>query len=209
MSAYPVLSEARRIERSETRKAKPWKFVRAKWRADCPDREPDLIYTTTDGYRSYRWNPERIEMLEHRYINDPGPGMHVHHVEHNTVDNRPEKLEALTPSQHRRRHRTVQDAQIVALWVAGRNCTEIGDGVGLDPSNVLRRLRALGIDTSRWAVLHKIDIADSEVLRRMDAGMNARQIAEELGVKAQWVRKVWKRNGRRGQSGRRPGERAA
>lgn len=123
-------------------------FTRAKRRSECPDREPDLIYNTTDGYRCYRWRPEHLEMLEHRYLVDAEPGFQVHHETHDRQDNDPARLSVLTHAEHRREHCKVPDDQLLKLWRCGLNCSEIGREVGLHSSQAFRRLRRLGVDTS-------------------------------------------------------------
>lgn len=41
---------------------------------------------------------------EHRVVTNAPPGTHVHHLNGNTLDNRPENLSVLTPSEHRTAH---------------------------------------------------------------------------------------------------------
>ena len=63
---------------------------------------------TVDGYRRITVNGIRI--LEHRYIMENIvkrkliPSEHVHHKNHNTLDNRPENLEILTNIAHKILH---------------------------------------------------------------------------------------------------------
>lgn len=67
-----------------------------------------------NGY-IYVWNPEhplahaygyvaehRLVAWEHGILTDPAH--HVHHINHDKTDNRPENLEALTESEHHRHH---------------------------------------------------------------------------------------------------------
>ena len=62
----------------------------------------ELRLNLTGVYVSTSFCGERL--LLHRLITDAPAGLHVHHVNHNPLDNRRANLELLTPDEHRARH---------------------------------------------------------------------------------------------------------
>lgn len=86
-------------------------------RDDRPVRERTGVILVTVPRATYRaiWNPGHPlarrdgYVFEHRMVAwDEGlltdPAHHVHHVNHDQLDNRPENLEVVTDGEHRRRH---------------------------------------------------------------------------------------------------------
>lgn len=171
-------------------------FTRARLAAACPSRPADLAYVDVHGYRVLRWNPERVEMLEHRRVVGALPDEHVHHRNGDKLDNRPGNLERLTPAAHAAAHRAVTDEALVELYASGLSQVEVGRAVGLHASQVSRRIRAAGADV-RPARPH-----DETIVALHDAGRTSPQIRAALGVSRSTVTVALARNGRRGRPGR-------
>lgn len=142
-------------------------------------------------------------MLEHRWIMDPGPDLQVHHRNHVRTDNRPENLEVVEPKEHFKRHRKVDDDDLVRLHNSGMNATQVAREVGMHSSQVWRRLNALGQPLGRVTV-NKVEADVDEIVRRHDAGERANWIADEMGLPVAVVRNRLRSAGRRGINGRPP-----
>lgn len=143
-------------------------------------------------------------MLEHRWLMSPGKRDHVHHINLDPLDNRPENLAVLTPSEHRKAHSKVTDEMLTELHRRGLNASEIGREVGLSSPQAFRRLRALGLDTTRGKFWNKTEVDVDAVKRLVVDGLRAEAIAERLGCPVGSVRRVLKTEGLRLPSGRPP-----
>lgn len=178
-------------------------YLRANGRAECPDRAPDLTYTTSDGYRCYRWRPEGLEILEHRWVMDAPAGMHVHHIDHDPLNNEPWNLVVLTHDEHREAHASVSLDLILAAHRDGLTTTAIGARFGIHPSNVYRRLANAGCTFARqpW---NRTEADEAAVVELHDEGKRAPGIARALGLPLGTVRRVLRSHGRRGKPGRPP-----
>jgi hypothetical protein len=115
-----------------------------------PDGEPRR-YRDRDGYVRLRWRVgvrQYVEVREHRAIVGHIPDLHVHHLNHDTSDNRPENLVHMTPAEHAAHHaasqRRVDVEQAKRLYEAGLSTVQIGRLQGVDPSNVWRQLNRIG-----------------------------------------------------------------
>lgn len=85
-------------------------------------------------------------VLEHRRVAweafGPFPrDHHVHHVNGDRMDNRPENLEVLTAAAHGREHFTIDRSEVFRLRAAGLTLRQIGAAVGTDSGNVHRILK--------------------------------------------------------------------
>lgn len=113
-----------------------------------PEGEPRR-YRGSHGYIRVRWDvgPELVECYEHRWVmgvNDPA--LHVHHINHQRDDNRPENLEVIDPAEHYHHHHPmsfdVDEAR--RMYESGMSTPEIGRALGVDHSNVYRALKKTG-----------------------------------------------------------------
>lgn len=159
-----------------------------------PDAEP-RIYTTSDGYRVWRWKVgprSYVEALEHR-IRDGrvATAAHIHHKNHDTIDNRPENLEGLSAREHRHRHAKVDYEAAWRRYQEGYSTPEVGEEFGVHPATLSRRWRDMGytlrsVGDGQKAV-NRRDI-DVERVREMHlAGMRSTRIADELGTTREMV----------------------
>lgn len=115
-----------------------------------PSWEP-YRYADRAGYIRLRWRvgvAEYIEVREHRAVVGDVPGLHVHHLNHDPSDNRPENLVHLTPAEHSAihaaHHRKVDLAEAIRLYESGLSTLAIGRLMGVDHSNVWRSLHKAG-----------------------------------------------------------------
>lgn len=71
-------------------------------------RYPDSSHDSLRSYFQGRWNDEKTTLHRVIYEQEVGPiptDWHVHHINEDPDDNRPENLEAISASEHIRRHR--------------------------------------------------------------------------------------------------------
>lgn len=112
------------------------------------------------GYRMVKVDGRRL--YEHRYVMELVLGRplrrdeHVHHINGDKRDNRPENLEIVSAQEHVELHHTGRSLKpelrerIVALKANGLTVTQVAREVGLHQSTVTRHLqRAQGINCGR------------------------------------------------------------
>lgn len=154
---------------------------------------------------------EYVEQYEHRLVAGQ-PDADVHHQNDRKADNRPGNLQPLTKEQHallhgsratrrfapyrsrtemekagrgiaRRGARGAEVAEMARLYATGLSTTEVGRQVGIDASNVSRRLRAAGVEMRpRDRAFYRPGI-DRDAVRRMHAdGVRVAEMCRRLGV---------------------------
>lgn len=116
-----------------------------------PEGEP-YRYPDRAGYVRLRWKVgvgQYVEVREHREALGAGYGRHVHHKDHDPANNDPDNLVLLTPAEHAAIHaaesRRVDVQRAMGLYEEGYSTPEIGRLLGVDASNVYRRLRDAGM----------------------------------------------------------------
>jgi hypothetical protein len=85
-----------------------------------------------------------VQCYEHRAILGASHGEEVHHENGLKTDNRPANLQVLDGRDHRMLHRTVDRAQVCALYREGLSAQAVGLAVGCNPRTVLNILHASG-----------------------------------------------------------------
>lgn len=113
---------------------------------------PARRYTSGEGYVRLRWRvgPRLLlETYEHRVrdgviVDDE----HVHHLNHQPADNRPENLKGMTAREHADLHANDKRApweRIARMYEAGLTQPQIADELGVNSSTVSRALSKVGV----------------------------------------------------------------
>jgi len=110
--------------------------------------------TDSNGYR--RVASEAGQVYEHRRVAEQIlrrkllPTEHVHHVNGNRSDNRPENLRILSDADHQAIHapQRIDVAEAIRLHATGATCKAIGRRLGVSGETVRTHLSRAGFDTS-------------------------------------------------------------
>lgn len=134
---------------------------------------------------------------EHRIVahDTYGPipdGWHVHHINHDKQDNRPENLEVVDPVTHRHRHREVDDEHLSTLYSSGLTTVEVGELTGHHPAVVWKSLVRTGTPVRPPS---KTSVDDARLVELHAQGDRAPRIASKLGVGVAIVRRRMKELG--------------
>lgn len=112
-----------------------------------PQGEPRR-YETSHGYVKLRWrvDGQEYEVYEHRWVTQCfDPDLHVHHLNHDPLDNRRENLQVVDVRMHRRLHRSIDVERAALLYEQGWGTPDIAKELGCSTSQVFRRLRDAGV----------------------------------------------------------------
>lgn len=113
-----------------------------------PEGQPTTRSVHTNGYVILLWRVGREEWVrayEHRVVMG-NPIGEVHHKNEIKADNRPENLEVLDGTTHRRERHTRWDvARAIELHGLGWSIRRIGKECGVDHGRVSRSLRVRGV----------------------------------------------------------------
>ena len=144
-------------------------------------------FTTSGGYVLLRWKVgvcEYVEAPEHRAVMG-NPVGHVHHINHDKADNRPENLEVLTPEEHSQRHgaeRRIDGDEAERLYATGMTTLAVGEALGCNASAVYRTLTARGVEIRPPSYYLTAKIDDDLLTSLVAAGVPARRIAAAMGL---------------------------
>lgn len=166
---------------------------------------PDSSYVNARGYRQVKRLGHPVAFasgwaLEHRVVawDTFGPfplDHHVHHINHDKLDNRPENLVVLTADRHSAEHRRVDRDEAVRLYQCGLSTIMVGEALRINPATVSRILAAAGVPARRTPP-NKVQV-DPVELTRLHAlpGATAPRVAEALGVSIAAVRRAMREAG--------------
>jgi hypothetical protein len=143
-------------------------------------------YRSSHGYVRLRWREglyAYVEVYEHRVVGGVVTSSeHVHHVNHNKADNRPENLQPVSALEHRRLH--VDRFDVGEAWAAyegGATTTALATRYDVTPGHVSRVLRAAG-HTLRTAARRPVPCDEQRALALHQRGVRWDVIARTLGV---------------------------
>lgn len=162
-------------------------------------------YADRNGYIRLRWRvgvSQYVEVREHRAVMSADDGRQVHHIDHNPANNDPANLLLVTPEEHQAIHaqerRKVNIPLAVAMYRNGMSTKEIAARMGVDHSNVYRRLAPFGVlrTEAEAGALRRTHDEDDRILELHARGLNAGQIARVVGIGPDAVRCALRRHGR-------------
>lgn len=178
-----------------------------------PEGEPRR-YSTRSGYIRLRWRigpGDYVEVLEHRRVRTGADSDHVHHINHNPSDNRPENLVRLTKDEHAALHgsesRKFDRRRAIQLYEAGLSTPELARVFGVHHVSVYRALRKEGVPLRRTGEWARTPVDEGRVLALHDAGWKAGTIGREVGVGREVVVRVLREHGRKLYGAGRPASR--
>lgn len=156
-----------------------------------PEGEPRR-YKSGHGYIRLRWRVgpgEQVECYEHRVEGDHvTTAEHVHHLNHDKSDNRPENLRPITATDHAlEHHKVLDDDEVARRYLAGETTLELGEALGVTPSAITRSLQRSGTPARHYAGNRLTHIDAHAVARLYLAGHSLDAVAEIIGTSRQVV----------------------
>ena len=162
-----------------------------------PNGEPRR-YPTRDGYIVLRWKVgvrTYLDALEHRIVDGRiTTAEHVHHINHNTTDNRPSNLEGLTSGDHRREHTRIDYDEAWRLYEQGHSTTKVASDLGCTAGQISRGLRQRG-HTLRDTGAKRCTLDNERIVELFLAGMPPRRIGAIFSVGDTPIRRILRDEG--------------
>ena len=165
-----------------------------------PDSEPRR-YVSKAGYVVLRWNVARgqqVEIREHRVVDGyVTTAEHVHHINLDRSDNRPENLAHITEAEHVRIHgdmRSADDQRICALYARGMSTLEVAAAIGCNHGTVSRVLARNGVQARTNRDYFPFPEADAFHAAMRDADSSV-ALARRLGISVATARAGMKHYG--------------
>ncbi len=151
-----------------------------------PDSAPRRLKNGS-GYMRLRWSVgdgNYVEAYEHRVIAGL-PACEVHHKNGDKTDNRPENLEVISASDHRKHHanerRRMDPHQALEMYRSGVSTPKIAKFFGVNNATVFRALDKVGVSFRSAGSYWEKDI-DLDAIRKLHtSGMSTYRIATVLG----------------------------
>lgn len=186
---------------------------------EIPSGEPRR-YRSSHGYIRLRWLVAAgtyVEEYEHRIVaGRPASWLHVHHLNGDKADNRPENLQVMTAAEHQRLHdvilresdplrghrsqlkrdqkRSIRAAQkrerldqMRTLYRSGLSTIEVGKRIGLHHTQVYRQLAAAGV-RMRSSSDYATVVDAAELAAKYTAGRSLPSLAAEYRITGARVR---------------------
>jgi uncharacterized protein (DUF433 family) len=145
------------------------------------------------------------QVLEHRHIMEQHLGRklltteHVHHKDHNGLNNALENLEVVTAREHQRIHlmgtRKWPCDEGEKLREQGWTIEQIADKYGVAPHTVLKAFRVRGISTANKRDYYEPKWNVEETLKLREQGWAWKKIAAHFGCSATAIRFGLRRRG--------------
>jgi hypothetical protein len=150
-----------------------------------PAGQPRRYVNKCHGYVVLRWKTgtrQYVEMLEHRYVAGRTTP-HVHHINRNRQDNRPENLRPVTPLEHGAEHSVVDWVEAADLYAEGWHLKRLADRYCVHYVGLLRGLRKRGVKMRSAAEGKRAARGvDLDRLKQLwSEGLSERAIARALG----------------------------
>lgn len=145
------------------------------------------------------------QVLEHRYIMEQHLGRklqtseHVHHKDHDGLNNNIENLEVISARDHQRVHLMgtrkwpVEDG--AKLRAEGWTLEQIADHYGVSPQSVLKAFRVRGISTKNERKSQSPTWCPDASKAMREAGQSFDEIGKHFGVTGSAIRIGFKRRG--------------
>lgn len=168
-----------------------------------PSSEPRR-YPDRAGYIRLRWKVgphEYVEIREHRLVRSGADSDHVHHINHNASDNRPENLIRLSKGEHAALHgdgnRKFARRRAAELYEAGLSTVELGRVFGVNGASIYRALRNAGVEMRGLSESQRTRVDEARVIELHDSGWKAATIGREVAVGREVVVRVLREHGRK------------